>query len=230
MRATTRPHGGSIGAAFPADLAGLQLWLQTAIMNAAQDADDADQAAAVLTCSTRQTAQQRLAIYQRTYRLRLLGCLRSSFPALRHLLGHEAFDVLAAGYVEAVPPSSYTLDRFIQGFPAHLIEGRPDAERPAEQRDTWIDLVVDTARFERAFAEVYDAVEPDPCRLILCRYPVHTYAVAVARGHDPAPPTAQPVLLTLRRRGHTVAVTQKSPPDTGLSCTRPRTARARISM
>jgi hypothetical protein len=202
-----------VNAASPADLAGLQLWFQTAIMDASRDAGE-DEAASILTRSTRQTARERLAVYQRGYRLRLLSCLRSSFPALRHLLGHEAFDVLAAGYFEAVPPSSYSLDRFVQGFPGYLMDGRPDGERRAEQRDAWVDLVVDLACFEQAFTEVYQAAELDPRRLIACRYPVHTYAVAVARGDDPAPPPAGPVLLTLRRRGHTVVVAEEKPPIT----------------
>lgn len=209
MRTTIHPRTGSGLREAPADLAGLQRWLRTAITHPTEEAVGGDPAAAVLTRSARQTAQERLVVYQRAYRLRLLGCLRSCFPVLRHLLGHEAFDVLAAGYFEAVPPSSYSLDRFAQGFSGYLAEGRPDAEQPSEQRDPWIDLVVDLACFERAFAEVYQAVERDPCRVLSCRYPVHTYAVAVARGHDPAPPAAEPVLLTLRRPGHTVVVTQE---------------------
>lgn len=193
----------------PADLAGLQRWMQTAITHAARDTDGTDDAATILTGSARQSAPERLAVYQRAYRLRLLGCLHSCFPALHHLLGHEAFDVLATAYFEAVPPSSYSLDRFAQAFPGYLAESRPDAQRPEQHRDTWVDLVVDLAGFERAFAEVYQAVEPDPRRLISCRYPVHSYAIAVSAGLDPAPPRAEPVLLTLRRRGHTVVVTQQ---------------------
>lgn len=209
MRLTTRRRTGSMLTTAPEDLAGLQHWLQTAITHPAGDAVDEEHAAAVLTRSARQTAQERLAVYQRAYRLRLLGCLRSCYPALRHLLGQDAFDVLAAGYFEAVPPSSYSLGHFTQAFPRYLIQGRPDVERPAEQRDAWVDLVLDLACFEQLFAEVYQAVEPDPCRRLSCRYPVHTYAVAVACGQDPAPPTAMPVLLTLRRPGHTVVVTQE---------------------
>jgi hypothetical protein len=119
---------------------------------------------------------------------------------------------LAREYVEAVPPSSYTLDHAMQGFPVHLAQGRPDAQRADAERDPWVDLVVDLARFERAFAEVFSSCDPAPQRRLACRHPVQTYAAAVARGREPAPPEARPVLLTLRRRGHTVVVTEMKPP------------------
>jgi hypothetical protein len=224
MRTTTQPMDpqySAADAAGSADLAGLQRWFQTAVLHPHGE-EGADQVAAVLTSSSRQAAHERLAVYQRGYRLRLLGSLHSCFPALRHLLGPEAFDVLAAEYLDAFPPRGYTLDCYMQGFPAHLTEGRPDAGRPADERDPWVDLVVDLARFERAFAEVYDAAEPHPHRLLACRHPVHTYATAVARGQDPPPPPARPVLLTLRRRGHTVVVTETVPPATSHGATQPR--------
>jgi hypothetical protein len=232
MRTTTPPQDpqySAADAAGPADLAGLQRWFQTAILHPhGEEGEGADQVAAVLTGSSRQAAHERLAVYQRGYRLRLLGSLHSCFPALHHLLGPEAFDVLAAEYLDALPPRGYTLDRYMQGFPAHLIQARPDARRPADERDPWVDLVVGLARFERAFAEVYDAPEPHPHRLLACRHPVHTYAAAVAHGQDPAPPPARPVLLTLRRRGHTVVVTETAPQASSHGAIQPRhTAQAR---
>jgi len=165
----------------------------------------------MLTPSRRMSAHERLAVYQRGYLLRLIRCLRSCFPGLVHLLGSKAFDVLAAQYVQACPPHSYTLDRFSRGFPEHLAATRPDADASADRHDTFATLVVDLARFERAFTEVYQDVRADPHRLLACRYPVHTYAAAVARGHDPPPPTAQPLLLMLYRRVHTVVISETSP-------------------
>lgn len=214
---TTMPRAGTgdvIGtdATSPAELTDLQRWFQDAILDPhGQRGGDQEAASAVLTGSSRQTVGERLAVYQRGYRLRLLGSLRACFPALHHLLGPEAFDALAREYVEAVPPSSYTLDHAMQGFPVHLAHGRPDAQRPEDERDPWVDLVVDLARFERAFAEVFSSCQPAPLRRLACRHPVQTYAAAVARGREPAPPEARPVLLTLRRRGHTVVVTEMAP-------------------
>jgi hypothetical protein len=194
------------------DLTDLQDWFQNAILDPhGRSGEGPELTSAVLTGSARQTASERLAVYQRGYRLRLLGSLRTCFPALRHLLGPEAFDVLAREYIEAVPPSSYTLDHAMQGFPVRLAHGRPDAQRPDDERDPWVDLVVDLARFERAFAEVFSACEPAPQRQLACRHPVQTYAAAIAHGREPAPPEARPVLLTLRRRGHTVVVTETNP-------------------
>ncbi|MFH9352247.1 putative DNA-binding domain-containing protein [Kitasatospora sp. NPDC017646] len=226
MRSNARTHGAvdRANAVPPADLVGLQLWLRKAIV--CPDRGVVDDVPAVLTCSARQTAAERLAVYQRAYRLRLLGCLHASFPALRHLLGHQAFDVLAEEYLDAVPPSSYTLDHFVQGFPVHLAEDRPDADDPVDERDPWVDLVVELACYERAFAEVYDAAEPDPRRVLRCRHPVHTYVHAVARGRDPVPPPARPVLLTLRRLGHRVAVSEESLLVTNPLDTQPHPAHA----
>lgn len=215
---TTTPCAGAggvigTGGRRPAELTDLQNWFQNAILDPhGHQGPDTEATAAVLTGSARQTAGERLAVYQRGYRLRLLGSLRACFPALRHLLGPGAFDALAGEYIEAVPPSSYTLDHAMQGFPVHLAQGRPDAQRPDDERDPWVDLVVDLARFERAFAEVFSSCEPAPRHRLACRHPVQNYAAAVARGREPAPPEARPVLLTLRRRGHTVVVTEKTPP------------------
>ncbi|TMQ97189.1 DUF2063 domain-containing protein, partial [Actinomadura soli] len=82
----------------PSDLAGLQRWMQTAIL----DPDgDLDEASGTLTASEALTARQRLAIYWRGYRLRLLETMRGLHPGLTHLLGEETFDRFALDYLEA---------------------------------------------------------------------------------------------------------------------------------
>lgn len=219
MATAPAPRPNPARAAQPADLGGLQRWFHDAILGPDDCPDSGDghphrrpdgcpdDLAAVLTGSSRQSARERLAVYRRGYRLRLLGCLRSCHPALRHLLGPEAFDVLAMDYVDACPPRGYTLDRFVRGFATHLA-----GTRPAEP-DPWVGLVVDLARFERAFAEVYDAAEPDPYRLLVCTHRVHAYATAVARGEDPEPPAPEPVVLAMRRRGYRVVVTETPDPE-----------------
>ncbi|MFF1787567.1 putative DNA-binding domain-containing protein [Kitasatospora sp. NPDC058243] len=193
----------------PAHLAELQHWLQAAVLHATgPDQEGGAAADQVLTPSGRLTAGERLDIYRRGYRLRLLACLRSCFPALRRLLGPEAFDALATEYLSTCPPRSWTLEHFADGFASHLATTRPDLDPPGRDVDPWVQLIVELAGYERAFVEVYDADPARACRVLACRHPVHRYAAAVARGEDPQPPAARPVLLALRRRDHGVHVTE----------------------
>ncbi|MFD4531703.1 putative DNA-binding domain-containing protein [Kitasatospora sp. NPDC058397] len=193
----------------PAHLAELQHWLQAAVLHATgPDQEGGAAADQVLTPSGRLTAGERLDIYRRGYRLRLLACLRSCFPALRRLLGPEAFDALATEYLSTCPPRSWTLEHFADGFASHLATTRPDLDPPGRDVDPWVQLIVELAGYERAFVEVYDAEPARACRVLACRHPVHRYAAAVARGEDPQPPAARPVLLLLRRRDHGVHVTE----------------------
>ncbi|TDB83300.1 DUF2063 domain-containing protein [Actinomadura sp. KC216] len=218
----------------PPGLARLQRCLQTAIM----DPDgDLDEAARVLTASETLTARERLAIYWRGYRLRLLENMRGLHPGLAHLLGEETFDSFALDYLDARPPSTYTLSRLDEGFAAHLSATRPDRRGPdAPAGPDWPDLIIDMARLERIITEVIegpgteDAVLPAtdelpgpaglpglrpvvaPClRLPRLAFPVHEYLAAVRRGEDPDPPAARPVRLAVHRRDYKVTMRELDP-------------------
>ncbi len=228
-----------------ASLAELQRWFQGAVMNpdvsaavpedAAAGEAMAGEVATVITASTRQHPAERLAVY----RLRLLECLRGSFPALCHLLGRDLFDAFADDYLNACPSRSYTLFRLGERFANHLERTRPDRDRPPAQREPWVDLLIDLARFERIFAEIYHGpgtetgpvlrpadlpadtdpawpgltLRPAPClRLVTTRYPVHAYATAIARGGQPQPPRAQLAVLAVHRRAYAVLVAELTPP------------------
>jgi hypothetical protein len=220
-----------------ASLAELQRWFQAAIMS--PDTSAAMPAATVITASTRQQPAERLAIYQRGYRLRLRECLRNSFPALCHLLGRDLFDAFADDYLDACPSHSYTLFQLGKRFAEFLEHTRPDRDRPPIEREAWVDLMVDLAHFERAFAEIYHGpgtetgpvlrgadlpadtdpawprlvLRPAPClRLISTRYPVHAYAAAIARGAAPQPPPARSAILAMHRRAYAVVVAELTPP------------------
>src|SRR5438046_8851204 len=71
----------------------------------------------VVRPSSKLTAEQRLDLYHRGYRLRLLESLRAVHPVLRHALGTELFDAFALEYLQACPSRSYTLFRLGEGFP-----------------------------------------------------------------------------------------------------------------
>jgi hypothetical protein len=98
-----------------------------------------------------------LAIYRRSYVLRLRKCLAAQFPATRHALGAALFDDFADAYLRACPPDSYTLDALGRRFAGWLEETRIDRDRPVEAREDWIDFMVDLARYERELFVLYDA-------------------------------------------------------------------------
>jgi hypothetical protein len=199
-----------------AELAGVQRWFQAAILGD-EPPDDAD---AVVH------RPSRLDVYRTGYRLRLVKCLRETHPALRHALGADVFDAFALDYVHAHPSRSYTLFRLGEGFAGHLAATRPD---DAE----WADFVIDLARLERAFLEVYegpgDEGEPAPrvpaepataavvepargLRLLRSRYPVGDYLRAVRRGDDPPLPAPAASRLAVGRRDYVVTLTPLDEP------------------
>ena len=110
------------------------------------------------------TAEQHLAIYARSYQLRLLECMRELHPALRHALGPALFDDFAMDYLQSHPSSSYTLFELDRGFAGHLAATQPQLP---DGEELWPSFLVDLARIERLFVAVYDgrgveAVETAP--------------------------------------------------------------------
>jgi len=118
---------------------------------------DPDRRDALLRSSPGLTPAQGLAIYQRGYFLRIASCMREQFPALCHALGEPLFDDFVADYISDKPPESHTLYDLGRRFPAWLGENRPDIELPPARRETWIDFMIDLARFERQVFALFDA-------------------------------------------------------------------------
>ncbi|MGH8931509.1 MAG: HvfC/BufC family peptide modification chaperone [Egibacteraceae bacterium] len=216
------------------DLARVQQWMQAALLH--PEAAGADR---MIRASSRLSAEQRLSIYQRGYRLRLLECMRALYPALRHLLGPEVFDWFALDHLDAHPSRSYTLLHLDDRFVEHLRATRPDRDLSPERREVWPDFVIDLARLERTFNEVYNAagtergpvvhpedlprgpddvcwtdavLETAPClRLLRTCFPAHTYLGAVRQGQDPEllPPRA--TCIAVNRRDYMVTITELEP-------------------
>jgi Putative DNA-binding domain len=110
------------------------------------------------------TAEQRLAMYARSYQLRLLECMRELHPALHHALGPALFDDFTLDYLQANFSTSYTLFELDRDFADHLAATQPQL---ADGEEPWPSFLVDLARLERLFLEVYDgpgveAVETGP--------------------------------------------------------------------
>jgi hypothetical protein len=131
----------------------LQNWMQNALH--APSAVPTGQANDLLISQPRFSGADGLAVYQRSFFLRIVSCMRDQFPALCHALGQDLFDDFVADYIVEAPPESYTLYDLGRRFPAYLQANRPDS---AEARETWIDFVVDLALFERQVFVMFDAV------------------------------------------------------------------------
>ncbi|GAA0411140.1 DNA-binding domain-containing protein [Streptomyces luteireticuli] len=192
-------------------LAAVQRWMQEALLDPSGTRPDA-----MVTASRRQSARERLFVYQHGYRQRLVECMRSLHPGSVRLLGEEIFDGFALDYLAAHPSRSPLLAGLSDGFADHLARTRPDAG-PGAEREPWIDLLIDLVHFERAFVEVLDGPGPEdgagpapPARLLRACAPVHAYLAAVHRGEDPEPPPPAPVFLALRRRDYAVVTRELS--------------------
>ncbi|HEX8742786.1 MAG TPA: DNA-binding domain-containing protein [Thermoleophilaceae bacterium] len=213
------------------DLRRLQEWLRAAITDPDGAGTARSEAESVVRSTPRLGAAQRLELYRRSYHLRLLEAMRASYPGLRHMLGAELFDDFALDYLRARPSRSYTLQRLGEGFADHLAATRPDADAADEG---WPNLMIDLARLELTFAEVYDApgseggdlpgpgslpaapdatwlaatVEPVPClRLVRSCFPAGPYLSAVRRGERPPLPEPCESFVAVSRRDYVVTLT-----------------------
>ncbi|TDR37838.1 putative DNA-binding protein [Tahibacter aquaticus] len=159
-----------------------------------------------------------LDIYRRSYVLRLRRCLAEQFPATRHALGAALFDDFADTYLRDCPSDSTTLYQLGRRYADWLERNRPDRDSPADEREDWIDFLVDLARYERELFHLFDApgaedqpwpdASADDSELVLqpCltlaqyRYPVAGYYHEVRAGRDPAfPPRSDCWVVVLRR-------------------------------
>ena len=190
----------------------LQRWMHDALVFPRRvDPDTVDEH---LLSSHRLPAADGLAIYQRGYFLRIAACMREQFPALCHALGAELFDDFVADYIRDAPPESYTLYDLGRRFPAWLDANRPDRDAP---RESWIDFMVDLARFEYAIFAMFDApghegkhfatADTPDAQLHLqpafalgaWRYPVAPYYHAVRDDRPTEFPPAEPSFVALVR-------------------------------
>lgn len=200
----------------PEPLGAVQRWMLEALLEPGKV--DRQEIADTFLPGSHLDAAGCLAIYQRSYVLRLQKCLAEQFPATRHALGDALFDDFAAAYLGACPSDSYTLYELGRRFPAWLEESRPDREFGEDGRETWIDFMVDLAHYERELFRLFDApghegqawpgIDADDRELILqpClvlaeyRYPVAWYYHEVRAGKSPGfPPQSRSHLVLLRR-------------------------------
>jgi hypothetical protein len=140
-------------------------------------------------------------------------------------MGEDLFDQFTVDYLQRYPSHSYTLGELGRRFAGFLAETRPVAEHP--NQPDWCDLLIDLARLEWTFNEVFDGpgienqppldpselqaipqdrwaeirLIPVPClRLVQFRFPVGHYYRALRDGDEAAPPAAETTFLAVTRR------------------------------
>lgn len=97
-----------------------------------------------------------LRIYHNAYRARLLETLRGDYPTLHAWLGDDQFDGLARAYLNAHPPSHFSL-RWLGRDLASFVEAYLVAEQAAP--------LAELARLEWAFTLAFDAADATPLSL-----------------------------------------------------------------
>ena len=201
-------------------LAAMQSWMLDGLMFPGRvDGDEVDRR---FTASPRLDAAQCLAIYQRGYILRLTKCLAEQFPALCQALGRELFEGFAREYLRAYPSDSYTLYELGRRFPGYLEEARPDRDLSPSARESWIDFMVDLARYERLHFRLFDAPGHEggpwptpeladerlivqPCfALDTYRYPVAWYYHAVRESPEAEFPEQRESLVAVLRHDYAI--------------------------
>lgn len=204
----------------PPALAEMQAWMQNTLM--APDRPAPDALAPHLAGAADFPASAGFGVYRRAFIARIAGAMRAQFPALCHALGRELFDEFAAEYVRLHPPESYTLHDLGRRFAAFLEDQRPDRDHAASDRESWIDFMVDLARFERQLFAIYDApgtegglpVGPDvpddrlrlqpTLSLGTFRFAVGDYYNAVRRGEKPSVPQLGAYRVAVLRKDYNV--------------------------
>lgn len=96
-----------------------------------------------------------LAVYRHAYRARLVAALRDNYGVLAQVMGDEAFEALAAAYVQANPSRHASIRWYGDGL-ADFLVGHEALVHPA---------FVDVARMDWTLRAVFDAADDAPLDL-----------------------------------------------------------------
>ena len=137
-------------ASAPRGLARLERWFQAEVLRPHLSGKRRGApAAARLLPSRTLAAQERLAIYQRGYMLRLQECMQGDFVAVRRVAGEKRFAALVRAYLERHPSRHYSLNPLGRHFARFLEREAPRVPRRA--------LLAELARLEWAMQTVFEA-------------------------------------------------------------------------
>jgi Putative DNA-binding domain len=215
------------------DLETLERWMQEVVMHpaGAEAGIRARRARALVAAAARDpeavvlpsrslSSVERLGIYAYMYYARLVEVMEGEYPALRQVLGPDAFASICRRYVAKHPSRTRTLNGLSAKFPDFLARTLPRSHRNG--------LAVDIARIERAMEDVFDAPRAEPMTaaqfaaigagdwerttlrvnpalvLLKLRYPANAYVTALRRGEKPRVPRPRTTHVIVFRRGQQV--------------------------
>lgn len=157
------------------DLGSLQRWFAEAITHRGPLSQgilrepllaNATELPRVLTAGPQLSALERLSIYHRAYRARLVECLADDYPALRATVGPTRFTEIVHDFVDRHPSHSPNLNGY----------GRPFSSFLGERGEVYLS---ELARLEWALVEVIHAPAAEPLSLAdLSQLPVEAWASA----------------------------------------------------
>lgn len=142
-----------------------QQWMQQLLLDPYQqtgvnpddllsNAENAASIEDVICHSEKLTAQEHIAIYQRSYIARLRNCMSQQFSALEYALGEAIFCAFADDYLASKPSHNYNLSFLGAHFADYLENNRPDANE--DIKEDWIDFMIELARFEYAIGLLFE--------------------------------------------------------------------------
>jgi len=144
-----------------------------------------------------------LEIYRDQFWMRHIDALYEDFATVHRLLGPDAFTTLVERYLEAHPPTDFSLRDLGAKLPAFIASVAPYRDDP---------LLADCARLEWAFIDSFDAEDAGPLdpsslaaipedawpgvrlaihpsvQLVALSYPAHEYRAAVKAEEEPPRP------------------------------------------
>ncbi|WP_052657677.1 DNA-binding domain-containing protein [Thalassospira sp. HJ] len=197
-------------------LSKVQRWMMSALI--APGRVDGESVTETFLPGAQLDAASCLGIYQRSYIIRLRICLMGQFPATLHALGEDLFCDFADEYLRTCPSDSYTLYELGRRFAAWMEENRPDRDLHPEEREPWVDFMIDLATYERMLFHLFDApghegkpwpsIQTPDNELILLpglvlaqfRFPVAWYYHEVRAGKSPLYPAPVQQLVAIVRK------------------------------
>ncbi len=133
----------------------LQSWMQQQLLEPGIVSDTISD---TIEHTEKLSAQQHLAIYQRSYIARLRDCMIKQFPVLAYALGADLFQDFTDIFLCDYPSQSYTLADLGKSFSFFLEETRPDKNDPI--KESWPDFMIELAQFEYQINIAFDEKAP----------------------------------------------------------------------
>jgi Putative DNA-binding domain len=112
-------------------------------------------AASYISPNARLSSFERLEIYNRQYRFRLISAVSEDFPTLNAMVGPKRFDALILAYLHEHPSTSWTLRDLGAKLPRFL-ENHPEFTGKRHR------LAIDVARLEWAYVNAFDGKQLEP--------------------------------------------------------------------